>query len=406
MTDLLLNRASLIAFASATAEPAAGLQLRSVLKPLWELRAAPLAQRHRTAHERDLTERLRRRLRAVPPTALRPDLRSLHDRRMFDEGEADLRLRYRAAPPAGLGRVFAQYGKRLPTAWQRWLWWAHRCYEHAIPRTVPALIEAFEALIAIEAQLQVDGNHANRDHVVHQLADAELAVKLHTAAAPGFDDHDWDALCAAVPSARALDPSTRAEVTRCGLALAGLFHDVGYLRYVGDGARHALSTGFGLAAPGPSFDLWEVMRELAGTYLDHILSPGAGGSDGLVAELFAFAWENGWHGALSARLLISVGRKLRGEGRATPRVDAAMYWKAYAQDRLGLRPEEFYRLLRASKELPTTSQPTRFVTASAKLFMNCLIDFTLFDGVYRRVIQVAGGLVHVASVGNFVRRKR
>jgi hypothetical protein len=239
---------------------------------------------------------------------------------MTDERER--RLRYVEPPRLELSRVFEKYGKRLPVVWQRWLWWTHRCYEHALPRDVPALLEAFEALIAVEAQLQVDGKYPNRDHVVHQLADAEVAVKLHALAHPGFDDADWKELARAVPGVAAVD---RDAVTRCGLALAGMFHDIGYLRYVGASARHALATAFGLAAPGPTFDLWEVMGDLGGTYLDRILwRSGAASSDGLVADVFAFAWDNGWHGTLSARVLASTARRLRVEGRTTPQVEAAL----------------------------------------------------------------------------------
>jgi hypothetical protein len=332
---LRFDRNSLVAFArpavpsatprsaSASSAPfaaAAALRLRDLMSPLYTLAPQHPRLPHDQAVERAHVDRLHRRLRDKPPPMSEATRLAAYEARMIDERER--RLRYLELHRLDLKSVFEKYGERLPTAWQRWLWWAHRCYEHALPRDLPALLEAIEALIAVEAQLQVDGRHPNRDHVVHQLADAEVAAKLHAVATPGFDDRDWNLLSEAVPRAAALD---RGKVTRCGLALAGMFHDIGYLRYVGAFARHALSASFGLVAPGPTFDLWEVIANLGGTYLDRILwRRDTSASDGLVADVFAFAWDNGWHGALSAMVLASTARRLRIEGRSTPQVEAAL----------------------------------------------------------------------------------
>ncbi|MBL8622464.1 MAG: hypothetical protein JNK64_14220 [Myxococcales bacterium] len=234
-------------------------------------------------------------------------------------------LRYTGRPRSDIHRVLANYGKRLPLEWQRWLWWTHWCYEQAIPVDLPLLLDSIEALIAVEAQLQVDGNHPNRDHIVHQLADAEVAVNLHHIATPGYDDGDWDYLRASV----GLLPSDRQPVTRAGLCLAGMFHDLGYLRYVGASARQALATNFGIAAPVPSFELWSVMESFAGSYLDRILSHG-GHSDGLVADVFRFGWDNAWHGPLSALVLMGAARRVELEGRASPRMSGALQVAAAA----------------------------------------------------------------------------
>ena len=297
---------------------ARALRLDTVLAPLGDVPVHVPRVLHDQAVERVLLDRLQRRLKSE-----RPEERSRriqYDERM--ELERERHLRYADMPRLDMNRVFEKYGERLPMTWQRWLWWSHRCYEHALPRHVPALLEGIEALIAVEAQLHVDSQYPNRDHVLHQLADAELAVKLHLVATPGFDNRDWETLKEAVPAAAPLDQGT---VTRCGLALAGMFHDIGYLRYVGASARTALASTFGLVVPGPSIDPWEVMATFAGTYLDRILwHPRDKSTDGLVADVFAFAWEAGWHGPLSAMVLASTARRLRHEGRATPKVEAAL----------------------------------------------------------------------------------
>jgi len=330
---LTFDRDSLVAFArplprsaSSRSPPAASsfanaaaLRLDAVLGPLATVPTQAPRVLHDQAVERARLDQLQHRLRSAPPKAQAPQ-RIAYDQRV--ELERERHLRYVGQPRLDMNRVFEKYGKRLPITWQRWLWWSHRCYEHALPREIPALLEGIEALIAVEAQLHVDSQYPNRDHVLHQLADAELAVKLHLVATPGFDDRDWETLVAVVPAAANLD---RGAVTRCGLALAGMFHDIGYLRYVGASARHTLASTFGLVAPSPSIDLWEVMATFAGTYLDRILwRPGDNSTDGLVADVFAFALEAGWHGPLSAMVMASTARHLRNEGRATPEVEAAL----------------------------------------------------------------------------------
>ena len=248
-------------------------------------------------------------------------------------------LRHVERPRADIHHVFLNYAKRLPSEWQRWLWWAHWCYENALPRDLPLLLDAIEALVAVEAQLQVDGGHVNRDHIVHQLADAEVAVKLHDAATPGYDDSDWSCLrdCAR------LSDMDRMSVTRAGLCLAGMFHDVGYLRYVGASARQALATGFGIAAPMPTIEPWAVMESFAGGYLDRILSV-RGRSDGLVVDVFRFGWDHGWHGPLSALVLTGSARRVqRALGRSVVRSGE-------------LRPAPARRPLRAGRPHPRPSQ--------------------------------------------------
>lgn len=300
-------------------ERAGALRLADVLQPLTRVPSKPPRVLHDAAVERARLDRLRRRLKSDPPRA-GSATEAAYQRRM--ELERQRALRYVGQPRLDMNRVFEKYGKRLPMSWQRWLWWTHRCYEHALPRDVPALLEGIEALIAVEAQLHVDSSYPNRDHVLHQLADAEVAAKLHAVAAPGFDDRDWSTLVDAIALPHDVD---RALITRCGLAIAGMFHDIGYLRYVGASARSALASTFGLVTPAPSVSPWDVMATFQGTYLDRILwEPRDTSTDGLVADVFAFGWEVGWHGPLSAMVIASTARHLRNEGRATPEVEAVL----------------------------------------------------------------------------------
>lgn len=337
---LSFDRDSLVAFAapsgrsapsSASAsvfDRAAALRLHDVLAPLRTI--SPQAPRvlHDRAMERFRLDRLRRRFERESPTVGSVP----HDE--YKRGvalECERRLRYASQARYSMNRVFEKYGERLPLTWQRWLWWSHRCYEYVLPRDLPALLEGIEALIAVEAQLHVDSQYPNRDHVLHQLADAELAVKLHVVAQPGFDDLDWEMLVKTVPAAERFDRDAREAVTRCGLALAGMFHDIGYLRYVGASARDSLASTFGMLAPRPSIDPWEVMATFAGTYLDRILwQDHDDGTDGLVTDVFMHAWEAGWHGPLSAMVLSSTARRLRNEGRSTAEVEASLQIAAAA----------------------------------------------------------------------------
>jgi hypothetical protein len=231
-------------------------------------------------------------------------------------------------PPTSLdlNDVFKNYEKRLPQEWIRWMSWAHWAYVDALPHQIPDLRDAIEALIAVESQLHVSSKHPNRDHVVHPLADAELAVALYDLARarrPRFDSHDWSVLRESVPGLTDTR-ATRARVVRCGLALAGLFHDVGYLRYIGEAERIQLGR-LGIVAPPSAFDLWSTPPIFADSYLDRVL-----GGDARFGDLFDWGLNTGKHGPFAAFMLASTALRLRSEGRLPPEVDAVFQLAAAA----------------------------------------------------------------------------
>lgn len=298
------GRRTLLHFATPSAAALGPNQLREVLSPLHDvplqtsavafvahLGRARTIQTHSAAKAAGAT-----RLAQVPPTSL------------------------------DMNDVFKNYEKRLPQEWIRWMSWAHWAYVEALPHQIPDLRDAIEALIAVESQLHVSSAHPNRDHVVHPLADAELAVALYDLARtrrPRFDDRDWVVLRECVPGL-ANDVTTRARVVRCGLALAGLFHDVGYLRYIGEAERIQLGR-LGIVAPPSAFDLWSTPAIFADSYLDRVL-----GGDARFGDLFDWGLNTGKHGPFAAFMLASTALRLRSEGRLPPEVDAAFQLAAAA----------------------------------------------------------------------------
>jgi hypothetical protein len=335
MTDLALDATAVVRLASPDGE------LPRIFKPLWQVPPRSITVAAELAGEEA-------RLRALQ--------HHFDDWRDPDSyvrqlcGEVpDHELIWLAAHPHNLTQVFDNYSRLLPRRWVELLTWGHWVAMYLIPPDLPALRHAFEALLEIEPQLHVDAYHPNRDHVVHQIADACLAAKLYQRAnrlTRDFDDLDWACLQPVVPESAHWSRPQREQVTCAGLALAGLTHDVGYIRYVGAVARERLATVFGVAAPPPSIAPWDLMRVFGGTLLERMLArPTAAredqlkehrkqhpekarnitdGIDGIVVDLYQTAWRRDDHGPLSAFVLASVARGLRLEGRTIPELEAVL----------------------------------------------------------------------------------
>lgn len=256
---------------------------------------------------------------------------------------------------AAIEDVLAGYRKRLPLHWREWLLWSHWVYSYSLPPSLAPLLEAIEALITVEGQLQYDALHPNRDHIVHQIGDALTAITLHERASglrPGYDDADWRQLSGCV---RGLDDRERQGVTRAGLALAGMFHDVGYLRYVGASTRQVLAARFSVMAPPPVLDLWDAARVFDGTYLAAIL-----GGTKMAVEVFAHAWALQWHGPLAAFVLASVAQQLRAEGRSSPVLEGSLQIAAAAAFLHELHPV-------SAKDRSPKRRPQRIVDVVSRL---------------------------------------
>ncbi len=285
-----------------------GGELHEVFRPLWRVPPRSIRAALAEKHEDDTCDRTVKAARSLP--------------------DRELTQVARATPQ--LGKVLDNFDQRLPQRWVELMRWAHWVAMSLIPPEMPALRHAFEALIEHEPQLHVAPYYPNRDHLVHQIADAGLALDLHRRGRerrPRYDDVDWRLLCEVVPG---LTEANRVEVTEAGLALAGLTHDIGYLRYIGAAARERLSNIFGVSVPAPGVEPNDLLRIFSGTLVENMLTRPRQAVDGLVVDLYQAAWKRGLHGPLAAMVIASVARGLRLEGRSVPVIDGILQVAASA----------------------------------------------------------------------------
>ncbi len=280
-------------------------------------------------------------LSRVPPRAIRATRAELREVNLMKEMEAavdrlpERELKQMQAASIDLGEVLTNFEQRLPRKWVDLMCWGHWVATSLLPLDMPGLRNAFEALIEHEPQLHLEPYYPNRDHLVHQIADSCLAVDLHRRAARSrrdYDQPDWELLQKCVPG---LEDKHRDEVVEAGLALAGLTHDIGYLRYVGATARERLAAIFGVTAPAVSMEPRDLARLFAGSLLDRMLAPDPLDptktvGDGNLVDIYQAAWKKGDHGPFSATVLASVGRGLALEGRSIPVIEAALQVAAAA----------------------------------------------------------------------------
>lgn len=250
-----------------------------------------------------------------------------------------------------LETALEQYSRRLPRMWVELVSSTWDVYERRF-RDLPFLLDAMRSLILVEGQLQVSAEKANRDHILHQLADgfmgARLAHLLEDDGAPGeagraadFEVVGLERCLRRLGLGSGID-CTALELWEAGLCVAGLFHDVGYVRYVAESGLQAMRDVFQHPVSGVSprdaeglaslFMDSHIVEMLAAAYEDDDVELDAARARALalVLDLYDHGWQQKNHGPLSATILLEAAQRLRLDARQTPGAEAVLQLAATA----------------------------------------------------------------------------